>query len=313
MHSQGSIVCTSVYTENSVDSVPPHYYTKDFESWEGYFVPNKLFIKVLNIMLPAVPAWQMVLESHIKRVMLQLNMDHDDAEYEMHSRLLEGDVSSWKSMLKETWELSARELTITTLITDLIRKCIDHRAYHYSSVEDVDKLTKLVTLSYHRKIARYGTGYFNGERRRVLGSLWNTALWSSRHQRTAMFAADIVMATWPYIATPKKTCVTVVNRARKGTFMGWTFRGVFFIIKKGVYHAMVWGCSAAGIAVIGAYWPLAKTKVLGDVGVLLGGLMGESFAGLVCGLFDGVIEPSFVKDSDDEYTKEVGDFKHLFD
>ena len=71
------------------------------------------------------------------------------------------------------------------------------------------------------------------------------------------------------------------------------------MLKKGVYHAIVWVSGAMGIAVIGSYWPMAKNIENGDVGVLVGGPVGESFAGLVCSLFDGFIEPAAVKDGED--------------
>ncbi len=281
---------------------PAHYPMKDFETWLAYFQPSKLLIKALNIMLPAMPAWQHVLESHIQGIMLHQHMDHDDAEYELHSRLLEMDAKLWEAVLKETWDLSVRELTIVMLVTDFIKKSLDHNAKYTLDESTVDKLTKLVNLSYHRKVARYGTGYFNGERGRIMRSLFQTAQWSSRHQRVAMFAAEIMMATWPMVSSwhnAKKTLVTIKNRGRKGKLLGWTLRGVFFVVKKGVYHAVVWVCGAAGIAVIGAYWPLAKTSKVGDIGVLVGGLLGETFAGAICSLFDGFIEPTVAKDDED--------------
>ena len=183
-------VCLSVNTKMP----PTHYPMKDFETWLAYFQPSKLLIKALNIMLPAMPAWQHVLESHIQEIMLQQHMDHDDAEYELHSRLLEMDVKLWKVILKETWDLSVRELTIVMLVTDFIKKCLDHNAKYTMDEDTVDKLTKLVNLSYHRKVARYGIGYMNGDRGRIMKSLFRTAQWSSRHQRIAMFTAEIMMA-----------------------------------------------------------------------------------------------------------------------
>ena len=101
-----------------------------------------------------------------------------------------------------------------------------------------------------------------------------------------------MMSSWH---NTKKTLVTIRNRGKKGALMGWVCRGAFFVLKKGVYHAIVWVSGAMGIAVIGSYWPMAKTSKMGDVGVLVGGLVGESFAGLVCSLFDGFIEPTAVR------------------
>ncbi len=295
--SSGHLIALSV-------SPPDHVIMKDFESWLAYFQPAKLLVKALNIMLPALPAWQQVLESHIQQIMMEQTMNHDDAEYELHSRLLEIDVKMWKAVLTEVWHLSARELTIVMLVTDFIKKCLDHNAKYCYWEETTDKLTKLVSLSYHRKVARYGTGYFNGERSKIMRSLLQTAQWSTRHQRIAMFTTDIMMATWPMMSSwrnTKKTLVKIRNRGRKGTLMSWALRGVFFIVKKGVYHAVIWVCGAAGVALIGAYWPLANTPKVGDIGVLVGGLMGESFGGAVCSLFDGFIEPAPVKGDGEDY------------
>ena len=116
-----------------------------------------------------------------------------------------------------------------------------------------------------------------------------------------MFTAEIMMAVWPMMSSwynVKKTLVTIKNRGKRGALTGWVCRGAFFVLKKGVYHVVLWVCGAAGIAVIGSYWPTAKTSKFGEIGVLVGGLVGESFGGVVCSLFDGFIEPT-AKDEED--------------
>jgi hypothetical protein len=280
-----------------------HYPLKDFETWVGYFAPGKLFVKTLNIVFPTVPTYQIVMEEKIKLYQERHLLDHSDAEYEVQKALVDGDAALWIEIVTEVWNRCGKDITVNMMVQDFIRKCLEHWSRDNLPLETTDKLTKLIHLSYQRKFVRYGTGYFNGNRGFVMNSLLPTALWSTKLQRTSMLAAEVMVALWPHIASwkaLKSTMSTAASRAKRGTLVGQSVKTVWWVIKRGVFHLVVWGSSALGTAVVGAYWYPCQVKVLDNVGLLLGALIGETVASEMCRIFDGFIEPTFPSDAEEE-------------
>lgn len=290
--------------QRSVGGVPEHYILKDFETWVGYFAPGKLLVKVLNVAFGNYPLFQVVMEEKVKYYRDRFLLDQEDAEFEVQKRLVDGDGELWKEMVTEVWKRGGKELTISLILQDFIRKCLDHWALYNLPEETTDRLTKLIHLSYQRKLYRYGTGYFDGGRASVMSSMLPMTLWATRFQRLSMLTSEIIMASFPYISTRKafkNTASTTVARFKKGTLVAHCMRKFWWVTKRGVFHVVMWGGSALGGSIVAAYWYPCQVKILDNLGLLIGALAGETVASILCNTFDGFIEP-FPIDEDDGLT-----------
>lgn len=296
------IALSAADAQRSVVGAPEHYILKDFETWGGYFAPGKLLVKVLNVAFGNYPLFQVVMEEKVKFYRDQFLLDQEDAEFEVQKRLADGDWDLWKEMVAEVWKRGGKEVAINMLLQDFIRKCLDHWALYNLPEETTDRLTKLIHLSYQRKLYRYGTGYFDGGRAKVLSSMVPVTLSATRFQRMSMLASEIIMAAFPYMSSSKafnNTASMTVARYRKGTLLAHCMRKVWWVTKRGVFHMVMWGGSAVGGAVVAAYWYPCHVRILDNIGLLIGALAGELVASSLCNTFDGFIEPFPISDDDE--------------
>ncbi len=300
---ESRVIALSPAEARRIVGVPQHYVLKDFETWGGYFAPSKLIIKVLNIVFSNYPLFQVIFEEQVNLYKEQFLLDKEDAEFEVQKRMVDGDVDLWRSIITEVWKRGGKELTIGVLLQDFIRKSLDHWALYNLSIDTTDKLTKLIHLSYQRKLSRFGTGYFDGGRARVMTSMLPMTLWATRFQRTSMLSAEIMMAVWPHISSYKayKTTVSMnLSRFARGTLLAHCIKKLWWVTKRGVFHLVVWGGSALGTSIIAAYWYPCNVKVLDNIGLLIGALVGETVASGICKTFDGFIEPFGINEEEDD-------------